>query len=167
MPPKAIELANSEVEKVKNKGPRGTRSEPYLILTPANTFQVGKRAAEHGITAWLRSQICRVVKTFSMFYGICFPRYFHLENFTIRQIFFCQCVHAMNSPNFPAAKVSLHTVVHSHDMPILQSFLSYRYPSNCYLSNYYTTLTGLILIKLIQSDITDFNISEIPLEVIK
>ena len=45
-----------------------------------------------------------------MFYGICFSEYFHLENFTIRQIFFRQCVHAMNSPNFPAAKVSLHTV---------------------------------------------------------
>ena len=26
VPPKAIELANTEVEKVKNKGPRGARS---------------------------------------------------------------------------------------------------------------------------------------------
>ena len=47
---------------------------------------------------------------FTMFYRICFPRYFNLENFTINQIFFRQCVHAMNSPNFPAAKVSLHMV---------------------------------------------------------
>ena len=48
----AIESANTEVEKVKNKGPQGARSEPYLILTPANRFQVIKRAAEHGIAAW-------------------------------------------------------------------------------------------------------------------
>ena len=60
VPPKAIELANTEVDKVKNKGPRGTRSAPYLILTPAQRFQVGKRAAEHGVMAWLTSQICRV-----------------------------------------------------------------------------------------------------------
>ena len=53
VPPQAIELANTEVEKVKNKGPQGARSAPYFILTPAQRFQVGKRAAEHGITAWL------------------------------------------------------------------------------------------------------------------
>ena len=47
MPPKVIALANTEVEKVKNKGPQGTRSAPYLILTPAQRFQAGKRAAEH------------------------------------------------------------------------------------------------------------------------
>ena len=58
--PKAIESANTEVEKVKNKGPRGARSAPYLILTLAQRLQAGKRAAEHGITAWLTSQICRV-----------------------------------------------------------------------------------------------------------
>ena len=53
--PKAIELANTEVEKVKNKGPQGARSasQYYLILTPVQRFQAGKRAAEHGITAWL------------------------------------------------------------------------------------------------------------------
>ena len=107
MLPKAIELANTEVEKVKNKGPRGARSAPY---TSAQRFQVGKRAAEPSVTAWLTSQICRVASAFTMFYGICFPRYFHLENFTIHQIFFRQCFHLMNSPNFPAAKVSLHTV---------------------------------------------------------
>ena len=61
VPPKATELANTEVEKVKNKGPQGTRSAPYLILTPTQRFQVGKQAAEHGVTAWLTSQICRVV----------------------------------------------------------------------------------------------------------
>ena len=42
VPPKAIESANTEVEKVKNKGPRGTSSAPYLILTSTQRFQVGK-----------------------------------------------------------------------------------------------------------------------------
>ena len=54
VPPKAIEMANSEVVKVKNKIPRGTRSAPYLILTPAQQCEVGKRAAEHGVTVALR-----------------------------------------------------------------------------------------------------------------
>ena len=112
VPPKANESANTEVEKVQNKEPRGARSAPYLILTPPQRFQVVKRAGEHGVTAWLTSQICSVAQTFTMFYGICFPRCFHLENFTIRQIFFRQYVHAMNSPNFPATKVTLHTVIH-------------------------------------------------------
>ena len=35
VPPKVIELANTEVEKVEKKGSRGTRSAQYLILTPA------------------------------------------------------------------------------------------------------------------------------------
>ena len=35
VPPKVIELANTEVEKVENKGSRGARSAQYLILTPA------------------------------------------------------------------------------------------------------------------------------------
>ena len=103
VPPKTIELANTEVEKVKNKGPQGARSAPYLILTPTQRFEVGKRAAEHGVT----SQILSCGITFTMFYRICFLRYFYLKNFTIRQIFFHQCVHAIN---FPAAKLSLHTV---------------------------------------------------------
>ena len=42
VPPRTIELANIEVEKVKNKGPRGARSAPYLILTSAQRFQLGK-----------------------------------------------------------------------------------------------------------------------------
>ena len=42
VPPKAIELANTEVKKVKNKEPRGTRSAPYLILTLVQRLQVGK-----------------------------------------------------------------------------------------------------------------------------
>ena len=54
VPPKAIQLENTEVEKLKNKGPRGARSAPYLILTPVQWYKVGKRAAEHGITASLR-----------------------------------------------------------------------------------------------------------------
>ena len=54
VPPKAIEMTNAEVVKVKNKAPRGSRSVPYLILTPAQRYEVGKIAAEHGITAALR-----------------------------------------------------------------------------------------------------------------
>ena len=61
MPPKAIELANTEVEKVKNKVPQGARSAPYLILTSTQGFQVGKRATVLDITPWLTSQIFRVV----------------------------------------------------------------------------------------------------------
>ena len=38
VPPKTIELANTEVEKVKNNGPRDTRSVPYLILTPVQIW---------------------------------------------------------------------------------------------------------------------------------
>ena len=70
--PKAIELANTGIEKVKNKGPRGARSALYLILTSAQRFQVSKRAAKPGVTAWLMLQICRMASAFTMFYGICF-----------------------------------------------------------------------------------------------
>ena len=126
VPSKANESVNTEVEKVKHKGPQGARSAPYLILTPTQKFQVVKRAAEHGVTAWLMSQICSVAQTFTMFYGICFPRYFHLENFTICQIFFRQYVHAMNSPNFPTAKVSLHTVCNVLYCYIVQIILHCR-----------------------------------------
>ena len=54
VPPKAIEMTNAIVVKMKNKPPRGTRLAPYLILTPTQRYEVGKRAAEHGITAALR-----------------------------------------------------------------------------------------------------------------
>ena len=74
---------------------------------------MGKRVAEHGITAWLHvTNLSRGINVYYFLQNV-FLRYFHLENFTICQIFFRQCVHAMNSPNFPAAKVSLHTVVRS------------------------------------------------------
>ena len=63
--------------------------------------------------------------------SLCFTEYgfrvFHLENFAIRQIFFhqCTCVHAMNSPNFPIAKVSLHTV----ELKVSDA-RTYRYSNN-------------------------------------
>ena len=38
VPPKAIEMANAKVVKVKNKPPCGTRSVPYLILTPTQRY---------------------------------------------------------------------------------------------------------------------------------
>ena len=40
---------------MKNKAPRGTaRSAPNLFLIPSQRYEVGKRAAEYGITASLR-----------------------------------------------------------------------------------------------------------------
>ena len=51
--PKAIEVVNAKVVKMKNKPPLGTRSASYLILTPTQRYEVGKRATEHGITAAL------------------------------------------------------------------------------------------------------------------
>ena len=48
--PKAIKMANSKVVKVKNNTPRGTRT---TILTPAQRYGVGKKAAEHGVTVAL------------------------------------------------------------------------------------------------------------------
>jgi len=56
VPPSAIKMANDEVSKVVERKSdtttaesRGTRSRPnrYLILTPAQQFKVGKRAAEN------------------------------------------------------------------------------------------------------------------------
>ena len=51
VPPKAIEMANAKVVKMKNKPPCGTSLAPYLILTLTQRYEVGKRATEHGITA--------------------------------------------------------------------------------------------------------------------
>ena len=57
VPVKAIELANAQVMKVQLEGKtcsdsRGESCQggPYLILTPAQRYEVGKRAAEHSIT---------------------------------------------------------------------------------------------------------------------
>ena len=53
VPAKAIKLANAELEQQSKETPRGRRS-PYTILTPAQRYEVGKRASEHGVTASLR-----------------------------------------------------------------------------------------------------------------
>ena len=98
VPPKAIELANTEVEKVKNKGPQGARSAPYLILTPTQRFEVGKRVAEHGITAWLH--VTNLLRGINVHYV--------LRNM-LSEIFSLGGFH--NLPNFPTAKVSLRTVL--------------------------------------------------------
>ena len=52
VPAKAIELANAEVEQQLKETPRARR--PYSILTPAQRYEVGKRASEHGATASIR-----------------------------------------------------------------------------------------------------------------
>ena len=57
VPSKAIELANTEIEKVKNKGPRGARSAPYF---PLRGFRWVNELQSMGVTAWLASQICCV-----------------------------------------------------------------------------------------------------------
>ena len=54
VPTNAIKLANAEVLKLKDKAPRDYRTGPYLMLTPAQRYEVGKRAAEHGVTASIR-----------------------------------------------------------------------------------------------------------------
>jgi len=48
VPTKAIELANT---KVANVTPRNNRTRPYLMLMPAQRYEVGKWASEHGMTA--------------------------------------------------------------------------------------------------------------------
>ena len=51
VPPKAIELANAKVTKVKDGTSGGARS-GYLMLSPAQRYEIGKREAEHGVTAF-------------------------------------------------------------------------------------------------------------------
>ena len=51
LPATAIELVNVEVLRLKDKSPHDSRTGPYLMLTPAQRYEVGKRAAEHGVTA--------------------------------------------------------------------------------------------------------------------
>ena len=52
VPPKAIELANAEVTKLVGNTPRGRG--PYLYLTGAQRYKVGKRAALYGTTDTMR-----------------------------------------------------------------------------------------------------------------
>ena len=68
VPPLAIMKANEEISKIREQQQDMTRGtsvsctskgrsdsvKKYLILTPAQRFEVGKRAAEHGVTASLR-----------------------------------------------------------------------------------------------------------------
>jgi len=48
VPTKAMELANA---KVANVTPCNNKIRPYLMLTPAQRYKVGKWVAEHGVTA--------------------------------------------------------------------------------------------------------------------
>ena len=52
VPPKAIELANAKVTKLAENRPRGR--DPYLYLTGAQRYEVGKRAAQYGTTDTMR-----------------------------------------------------------------------------------------------------------------
>ena len=49
VPTNAIELANAELLKLDTTC--GSRTGPYLMLTPAHRYEIGKRAAKHGVTA--------------------------------------------------------------------------------------------------------------------
>ena len=49
-----LKWQNAKIVKVKNKPPCGTRSVPYLILTPTQRYEMGKRAAGQSITTALR-----------------------------------------------------------------------------------------------------------------
>ena len=53
VPSEAIAAANKEVTKVLEKPCQGSKSGrgPYLTLTPAQKFVIGKRAAEYGTSA--------------------------------------------------------------------------------------------------------------------
>ena len=53
VPSSAIERANTSVTPIIERFESGKRG-PYLILTPAQRYEVGRRAAEHGVTATLR-----------------------------------------------------------------------------------------------------------------
>ena len=53
VPSSAIAKANETVTQALEQSKNGERG-PYLKLTPAQRYQVGKRAAEHGITAFIR-----------------------------------------------------------------------------------------------------------------
>ena len=61
IPSTAIAAANVKVEKAleedkvkRSESRRGPRGKPYLFVTGTQRFEVGKRAAEHGVTATLR-----------------------------------------------------------------------------------------------------------------
>jgi len=61
---KAIKLINAQVKKVQlgkthdsegeSKGECSRRGGPYLMLTPAQRYEIGKRASEHGTTNTMR-----------------------------------------------------------------------------------------------------------------
>jgi len=48
VPTKSIKLANA---KVANVTPCNNRTRPYLMVTPAQRYEVGKQASEYGVTA--------------------------------------------------------------------------------------------------------------------
>ena len=54
IPSMALAKANEIVSKVLEQSSLSGEREPYLKLTPAQRYQTGKRAAEHGTTASIR-----------------------------------------------------------------------------------------------------------------
>ena len=58
VPSSAIERANTSVMPIIEHLESGKRGK-YLILTPAQRYEIGRRAAEHGVTATLRYYLRR------------------------------------------------------------------------------------------------------------
>lgn len=54
IPSKAIRVANKSIEQLLEPKLKGVRKAPYLVLTPAQRFAVGKRVALHGVMATIR-----------------------------------------------------------------------------------------------------------------
>ena len=72
VPSKAIELANAEVTKLKETRPGGRG--PYVYLTGAQRYQVGKRAAEYGSTNAMR------------YFEKTYPNFPQLKETTVRRL---------------------------------------------------------------------------------
>ena len=51
VPWKAIRAANESIEQLVKPKLKEVRKIPYEVLTPTQQFAVGKRTAEHGVTA--------------------------------------------------------------------------------------------------------------------
>ena len=73
VPSKAIRAANESIEQLVKPKLKEVRKAPYQVLTPAQRFAVGKRVAEHGVTATIR------------YYAKRFPD-LSLEETTVRRI---------------------------------------------------------------------------------
>ena len=61
VPSSSLELMNNIIHNVcdKKTTPHGGKHGEYLSLTSAQKFSIGKRAAENGVTATIRTILCQ------------------------------------------------------------------------------------------------------------